>query len=458
MTFPSKMIEAFKKKLGAASRSPINPAHLHLAFCLLSYMKALATFLDESLIAVRRVDESTTPPGSPPLAVVNDFAAKSTAPAAIFEALANIARQNATAAPSNASIAAQAPIPSGQNGTPGMPYNLSAAVPNQTSGKPPASQINFGQPVHAPHSSHAFPTQGVTYPYGAPAVTGLPNAISSAAPGAVPAPGSVQDPAMQQQVVLIKALIEQGIPVDKIPAIIQGLTTASGAAPPAQQPTPASSNASFPAGMQPWTGGGVSGVSGGSSSGPGTYDGQRESRDALRSPPNRYRGRSRSQSPPRQWDPRDAGRGRNDRNQLGHEFPGRGQEDQFRRGGPGQNYRQRSPHGRRDRSMSPHRDLTKPTQKWVQFDPSLPADHIRVLSRTLFVGGVTIPEHEVRNLFSQYGRVQTVIVNKEKRHAFVKMVTREEAVKTKQAMAEVEKDNPLRVRWHFQRVYSLPLG
>jgi protein NRD1 len=28
-------------------------------------------------------------------------------------------------------------------------------------------------------------------------------------------------------------------------------------------------------------------------------------------------------------------------------------------------------------------------EKWVEFDPTLPAGHIKVLSRTLFVGGVT---------------------------------------------------------------------
>jgi protein NRD1 len=57
-----------------------------------------------------------------------------------------------------------------------------------------------------------------------------------------------------------------------------------------------------------------------------------------------------------------------------------------------------------------------------------------VLSRTLFVGGVTSSEQELRNIFSRYGMVQTCIVNKDKRHAFVKMISRADAVTAKDAM------------------------
>lgn len=59
---------------------------------------------------------------------------------------------------------------------------------------------------------------------------------------------------------------------------------------------------------------------------------------------------------------------------------------------------------------------------------------IIVLSRTLFVGGVTCPESELRSIFNRHGQVQTCIVNKDKRHAFVKMVTRRDAVTAKEAM------------------------
>jgi hypothetical protein len=43
-------------------------------------------------------------------------------------------------------------------------------------------------------------------------------------------------------------------------------------------------------------------------------------------------------------------------------------------------------------------------------------------------------EGELRGMFNQHGKVQTCIVNKEKRHAFVKMLTRRDAVAAKEAM------------------------
>ena len=58
------------------------------------------------------------------------------------------------------------------------------------------------------------------------------------------------------------------------------------------------------------------------------------------------------------------------------------------------------------------------------------------MSRTLFVGGVTCSQSEMQDIFSQVGPVQSVIINKEKRHAFVKMLTRELAVEAKRVMGE----------------------
>lgn len=84
----------------------------------------------------------------------------------------------------------------------------------------------------------------------------------------------------------------------------------------------------------------------------------------------------------------------------------------------------------------------------MQFEPSLPTGHIKVLSRTLFVGGVTCSENELRNIFNRFGAVQTCIVNKEKRHAFVKMFTRKDAVSAKEAMEDGRSpDAQLRTRW-----------
>lgn len=57
-----------------------------------------------------------------------------------------------------------------------------------------------------------------------------------------------------------------------------------------------------------------------------------------------------------------------------------------------------------------------------------------MLSRTLFVGGAGGTESEIRSIFSRFGRVQTCIVNQDKRHAFVKMLTRPDALAAKQGM------------------------
>lgn len=46
-------------------------------------------------------------------------------------------------------------------------------------------------------------------------------------------------------------------------------------------------------------------------------------------------------------------------------------------------------------------------------------------------------EHELRPIFARFGRVQTCIVNPERRHAFVKMLTRAEAVTAKKGMDNV---------------------
>lgn len=45
-----------------------------------------------------------------------------------------------------------------------------------------------------------------------------------------------------------------------------------------------------------------------------------------------------------------------------------------------------------------------------------------------------MPEQELRRIFEQYGTVQTCIVNKDKRHAFVKMISRKDAQTAKDGM------------------------
>ncbi|KAF5006981.1 hypothetical protein FDECE_6663 [Fusarium decemcellulare] len=405
-TFPMPMIESFREKLTAPPQN-----------------------------------QSTTPPGSPPASVVASYHTKPTAaPAAtappapngssILEALANIARQNTSAPSANHSL--PAPTASYSLPAPGPPQPVSSALPHVS--YPPTSQ-----PVNVPSLPFGLPQM--------PAHNGLPgalpnnasnppNPVAGAVPGApIPgasAPGLGLDPNTQQQILLIKALADQGVPFEKIPALIQSMTSGPGGAAgsPAQQPLPLPHNSHVP-GQPAW--GGPSGK---------PDESRDRDYDRIRSPP-RYHGRSRSRSPDRGWSARGSPRSGRDRMDYGHDSPNRGRHDD-RRGG---DYRQRSPHGRRGRSPSPPHDHAQ-TEKWIEFDPNLPAGHIKVYSRTLFVGGVTCSESELRAIFTRYGTVQTCIVNKDKRHAFVKMLTRRDAVSAKDGTEDSRNlEVPLRTRW-----------
>jgi RNA recognition motif-containing protein len=57
-----------------------------------------------------------------------------------------------------------------------------------------------------------------------------------------------------------------------------------------------------------------------------------------------------------------------------------------------------------------------------------------------------MPERDLRDIFERFGKVQTCIVNTEKRHAFVKMLSRDDALKAKEAMEKNRTpDSQLRV-------------
>ncbi|KAF2119170.1 hypothetical protein BDV96DRAFT_569155 [Lophiotrema nucula] len=131
---------------------------------------------------------------------------------------------------------------------------------------------------------------------------------------------------------------------------------------------------------------------------------------------------------------RERGRGRGGRN--------RGGRNEFRQRTPPAQRRQPSPSAPGTRNGQP---------KYIEWDHSLPREHIKVLSRTLFIGGAGGTEGEIRNIFNRFGRVQTCIVNQDKRHAFVKMVNRPDAVSAKHGMDNMSDPNTLakarQTRW-----------
>lgn len=321
------------------------------------------------------IDESTTPPGSPPPNLMASLSAKPAfgAPNSILEALANIARQN-TATPSSTS---NLPPPTASYSMPParMPQPVSSALPHNQSH---VSYPQTSQPVNVPSLPFTLPQMP-----GQSAIPGaIPNNPSNPAlpfgaampgvPGAAPA-GPGLDPTVQQQILLIKALADQGVPFDKIPALIQGMTSGGASSVPPPHPSVPAAQNPYASG-QPW-------VPPPSVKLENSRD--RSYQDGRRSPP-RYQVRSRSRSPDRGWSARDSPRGR-DKLDYGHKSPARGHYDD-RRGGE---YRQRSPAGRYDRSPSASHDYPPPSEKWIDFDPKLTPGSIKVLSRTLFVGGVT---------------------------------------------------------------------
>jgi protein NRD1 len=161
-------------------------------------------------------------------------------------------------------------------------------------------------------------------------------------------------------------------------------------------------------------------------------------RDRSRSPDYQRRRSPMRKSPPAVnrresptygvYDPNAGPEGNAQRFERGERGRGRGKQ----RGGRNDRneYRQRSPPRRQP---SPPR-AAYGQSKFIEWDDNLQRDHIKVLSRTLFVGGAGGTEGEIRSIFARFGRVQTCIVNQDKRHAFVKMLTRPDAVAAKEGM------------------------
>jgi protein NRD1 len=169
-------------------------------------------------------------------------------------------------------------------------------------------------------------------------------------------------------------------------------------------------------------------------------------RDRSRSPDANRRRRSpnrRSPLPNRRDSPTygvyDPNAGADANIQNRNERGGRGRGKQ--RGGRNDRneYRQRTPPAQRGQSSPTGSNQPK----FLEWDKSMPREHIKVLSRTLFVGGAGGTEGEIRGIFSRFGKVQTCIVNQEKRHAFVKMVNRRDAVSAKEGMDNIQDPDAL---------------
>ncbi|OBA28659.1 hypothetical protein HANVADRAFT_60742 [Hanseniaspora valbyensis NRRL Y-1626] len=89
--------------------------------------------------------------------------------------------------------------------------------------------------------------------------------------------------------------------------------------------------------------------------------------------------------------------------------------------------------------------------KPVLQDPTCPMNNIRVMSRTLFIGGINNRDtkRDLLNRLKPYGEIQTCFLSNKKGHGFVKAYSRAEAeniIKTFNILASQD-HHELRVRW-----------
>jgi len=180
-------------------------------------------------------------------------------------------------------------------------------------------------------------------------------------------------------------------------------------------------------------------------------------RDRSRSPdPNRRHRSPDRRTPPNRrdsptygvYDPNANQANTQNRPERGERGRGRGKQ---RNGRNDRNeFRQRTPPAQRRQPSPP----VNSGPKFLEWDKTMPRDHIKVLSRTLFVGGANGTEGEIRNIFSRFGKVQTCIVNQDKRHAFVKMVNRRDAVAAKEGMDNIQDPVALAKARQVRRTYN----
>ncbi|KAL3470392.1 hypothetical protein BJX99DRAFT_50275 [Aspergillus californicus] len=430
-TFPAPMLASFKQKLNAP--------------------------------AINNV-ESTTPEGSPaanylalggshqqPPPINGAASAPSAQPApdtsSILKALADMAKQN-TAAPAAPPAAAPVNLLSALSQQSTVPQPVSSSVDQALQSQSGQAGVNPYGAMATPFAplGNLAPNPALVQPQSqshtptplAAAQNPLATLLPQAAAGPAQQP-SMGPEALQQQLHLLQMLAAQGIPQDQWGTALQILTLSGANNMPNLNPGQVPQFGLPGQNVNAWG---------------GRPDNQSRDfdrdRDYMRSPPGGYRRRSRSPgwdrrrdvSPPRRRDSPVYGEYHGD-------SPGRRGADP--RGRRGNDYRQRSPPGRRRRSPSPAQQdpsLPPPGPKFIEWDYSIGQGSIKVLSRTLFVGGVTSSEAHLRSLFGRFGLVQTCIVNVDKRHAFIKMICRQDAILAREGMESYKSgDMQLRTRW-----------
>jgi len=211
------MLNDFKEKLNASLQRKTHctlPHHQHDEILCSSESNGSGFY----------VDQSTTPPGSPPADLQRTFATQPAAPSApvaatsapsILEALANLARQN------NSATSTLAPPVQHHTQAQDNSYNVSNAHNNSAQ---PASTLNQAipfppvppQPVNVPATFASQPQASSNGAQNYGSNQTIPNPFA-AVPPVVP---GVLDPVVQQQLLLVKALADQGLPPDQIQGIL----------------------------------------------------------------------------------------------------------------------------------------------------------------------------------------------------------------------------------------------
>ncbi|KAL5630623.1 hypothetical protein BROUX41_000495 [Berkeleyomyces rouxiae] len=416
---PPDQREKIKRLVTIWDRSGALPSHM------------ISTFL-KSLEHPPEPDRSTTPQGSPPPGVVNGIPSRSTSLAPSATATPPIAAPAAPAAAASAFDSASSILSrlaaiahNSNNSTPTPVNNAPAAPPSQPVAPAPVqAPAPIPAPVQPPAQAPQVPAYNGYYAgtYGTPAPVQNATPVPPASTSTIASNNAAAVAFPPAQAAALATLM------NSIPALQGGFPNAGAGA--ALNPAIAAILQTLALGnaqqqsMQPQQNATQFGFGAYGAAKPGVQPptGPQADRDYGRSPP-RQRGRSRSPSAGNAWQRNNAGNG--------------GYNE--RKGGKNE-YRERSPTG--NRAPAPVRP------RWIEYDKSLPENHIRVYSRTLFIGGVNYSDSELHNIFAAFGEVQSCIVNKDKRHAFVKMLYRDMAAHAMDQMKSPEYQHyGLRTRW-----------